>query len=129
MNERCWTLLGSRDPASGTWRVRLEHLVDGTPARVEADWSWTLSREESHGDVAGFYHTHPQGAGAGPSERDVRTMQAWCGALGKALLCLISEGDSAGSLQACLFENDENAGAPVASVAGSLDDVLTITER
>jgi proteasome lid subunit RPN8/RPN11 len=51
-----------------------------------------LAREERHGDVIGFLHTHP-GMAAVPSERDVRTMHAWCSAFGKPLLCLIKGAD------------------------------------
>lgn len=116
MNERCWTLLGSRDPETGIWRVKVHHLVTGVQASVEADWSWSLQREEVHGDVMGFSHTHPIGAGAYPSQRDVRTMQAWCSALGKPLLCLIVEEQKAESPQGYVFKNDEHDGEPVVSI-------------
>ena len=48
-----------------------------------------LAREEAHGDVHGFLHTHPVGSPA-PSQRDLRTMRAWTAAFGKPLLCLIT---------------------------------------
>jgi proteasome lid subunit RPN8/RPN11 len=48
-----------------------------------------LRREEQRQDVAGFYHTHPDGP-AVPSRRDVRTMRAWCSSFGKPLLCVIA---------------------------------------
>ena len=89
-NERCWVLVGSR--AGRTWCVARCRRSDGKPASVEADWAWTLSREERRGDVLGFVHTHPRGAGTTPSERDARTMRAWCSALGKPLLCIIADG-------------------------------------
>ena len=117
MNERCWTLLGSREDGSGTWRVMLHHLIVGEQTRVEADWSWTLSREENDGDVMGFYHTHPPGFGVQPSRRDIRTMQAWCSALGKPLLCLIAEEAEAGIPKGYVFAGDEQPGQPVASVS------------
>jgi hypothetical protein len=55
---------------------------------VRFDGPWVLRREEQHGDVVGFYHTHPDGP-AVPSRRDVGTMRAWCSSFGKPLLCLI----------------------------------------
>jgi hypothetical protein len=113
MNERCSTLLGSHNPESGTWRVGLQRGTVGEPTRVEADWAWTLAREEAHLDVVGFYHTHPSGAGTRPSPRDVRTMQAWCSALGKPLLCLIAEEGQPGEAQGFVFENDEHPGSRV----------------
>jgi proteasome lid subunit RPN8/RPN11 len=113
MNERCWTLLGSRDASSGTWRIELHHIVLGDQTRVEADWSWTLAREEADGDVMGFYHTHPQGIGTQPSKRDIRTMQAWCSALGKPLLCLIAEDPGARIPTGYVFESDEHRGLSV----------------
>ena len=78
----------------------------GEVASVAFDAAWVISREEERDDVVGFYHTHPSGAPE-PSRRDVRTMRAWCSALGKELLCLI---ESAGALAAFLFENDESKG-------------------
>ncbi len=47
-----------------------------------------MEREETKGDVVGFYHTHPSGMSA-PSQRDHRTMRAWVSSFGKSLLCLI----------------------------------------
>jgi hypothetical protein len=117
MNERCWTLLGHREAGSGTWRVRLNHLVEGEQTRVEADWSWTMCREENQEDVMGFFHTHPDGFGAQPSRRDIRTMQAWCSALGKPLLCLIAEESEPGIPRGYVFSGDEHPGQPVALVS------------
>jgi len=128
VNERCWTLLGSRDTASGTWRVRLQRSTAGESARVDADWAWTLGREESHGDVMGFCHTHPPGAGTDPSQRDVRTMQAWCSALGKPLLCLIAEEQAAERPQGFVFTDDEHAGVMVRSLDAGQDGELTAVE-
>jgi len=78
----------------------------GSPASVEFDAAWVLGREESRGDVVGFYHTHPCGQ-PGPSQRDLRTMRAWAGSFGKPLLCLI-ESDAA--LAAYQFDNDQSGG-------------------
>ena len=128
MNERCWTLLGSREAGSGSWRVRLHHLVVGGQTRVEADWSWALIREENQGDVVGFYHTHPDGFGAQPSRRDVRTMQAWCSALGKPLLCLIAEESEPGLPEGYVFSSDEHPGQPVASVSQQQTGIYLVRE-
>jgi hypothetical protein len=102
--EQCAVLIGRREGA--IWRAILEQAAVGRPAEVEFDWAWTLEREEARGDVAGFYHTHPAGPAA-LSSRDVRTMRAWVGSLGKPLLCLI---ESDGDLAAYLFATDEDPG-------------------
>jgi proteasome lid subunit RPN8/RPN11 len=85
--EQCWTLLGQN--RGRIWHCRRMRQTSGERASVHFDGSWVLNREEKHGDVVGFLHTHPDGP-ASPSERDVRTMRAWCGAFGKPLLCLIA---------------------------------------
>ena len=97
----------------GVWLVSRREPVSGSAASVEADWAWALSREETCGDVAGFWHTHPPGASLSPSERDGRTMRAWCSALGKPLLCLIAEGDTIGGQ---VFQDDAAEGQPVSAV-------------
>jgi proteasome lid subunit RPN8/RPN11 len=81
----------------------------GEPASVAFDAQWVLGREETKGDVIGFYHTHPCGS-PGPSQRDLKTMRAWCGSFGKPLLCLI---ESDGELAAYRFENDESDGVKI----------------
>ena len=78
----------------------------GSPADVEFDADWVLDREETRGDVVGFYHTHPSGQ-PNPSERDLRTMRAWAGSFGKPLLCLIQ---SDAALAAYQFDNDQSSG-------------------
>jgi len=75
----------------------------GQVSSVEFDAAWVLAREENHGDIVGFYHTHPGGPPA-PSRRDDRTMHAWVSALGKPLLCLI---ESEGKLAAFRYDSDE----------------------
>jgi proteasome lid subunit RPN8/RPN11 len=77
---------------------------------VHLDWEWTLAREERFGDVVGFWHTHPQGAGTQLSARDIRTMQGWVSALGKSLVCVIAEHRQ---VRAYVFENDTSQGRPV----------------
>lgn len=84
--------------------------ISGDPASVEADWRWTLSREEESGDIVGFTHTHPAGASTLPSDRDVRTMRVWCSALGKPLLCLIGGGDELDVPAGYVFDDDESDG-------------------
>jgi proteasome lid subunit RPN8/RPN11 len=72
--------------------------TSGKPASVEFDAAWALKREESHGDVVGFYHTHPAGV-IEPSVRDDRTMHAWVSSFGRPLLCVIeAEGVARGFL-------------------------------
>jgi proteasome lid subunit RPN8/RPN11 len=75
----------------------------GNPSSVDFDANWVLDREESGGDVVGFFHTHPPGV-PGPSERDNRTMRAWVGSFGKPLLCLI-EADR--KIRAYVYADDE----------------------
>ena len=110
MNEESWILLGGFDEDGQFWRVHLHRHIDGQPASVEADWEWALDQEETLANVAGFAHTHPPGMGTDPSARDIRTMQAWCSALGKPLLCIIWTGDEPGSAAAYVFQDDESAG-------------------
>jgi hypothetical protein len=116
LNERCWVLAGRYDAESHTWRVTAHREVSGRPSQVEADWAWALAREDERGDVVGFWHTHPAGAGRAPSPRDIRTMQAWCLALGKPLLCLISEEGRLGPPAAHLFVDEDDDGLPAGSV-------------
>jgi proteasome lid subunit RPN8/RPN11 len=71
-----------------------------------------LTREETLGDVIGFLHTHPDGPDT-PSDRDVRTMRAWCLAFGKPLLCLI---ESPAGLRGFRFDSDESRGVRLATV-------------
>lgn len=102
--EHCWTLLGVH--RGRIWLCRRERHVKGERVRVQFDGAWALKREETHGDVVGFLHTHPDGP-ASVSARDVRTMRAWCLAFGKPLLCVI---DSPEGLQGFHFDSDESAG-------------------
>lgn len=104
MIEQSRVLTGRRQ--DGAWRLRLRRPTAGGRAWVEADWAWALEREEAHGDVAGFYHTHP-GMTAVPSARDVATMRAWVSCFGKPLLCAI---EGAEGLRAYLFASDEDEG-------------------
>ena len=84
---------------------KLRRTVGG-PASVEFDGPAVLAREERHGDVVGFLHTHP-GSPAEPSPRDIATMQAWVSSFGKPLLCLIH---GTNGLAGFLFGSDESRG-------------------
>lgn len=108
--ERCWILLGRRQ--GRVWCARRVRPARGTRTRVGFDGLWVLRREECHGDVAGFYHTHPDGP-AYPSRRDVRTLRAWCSAFGKPLVCLIA---TPRGLTGFRFDGPASAGEPLAVV-------------
>lgn len=110
MTEQCWALIGGYDEDDGVWQVGLRRQISGQPASVEADWKWALAQEEEYGNLAGFAHTHPVGAGTSPSSQDIRTMQAWCSSLGKPLLCLIGEGENLVEPAAYVFEDDQGDG-------------------
>lgn len=116
MTEQCWALIGSYDQERRLWKLRLSRQTTGRPASVEADWRWALAREEEHGDLAGFAHTHPVGAGTTPSARDKKTMRAWCSALGKPLLCLIGEGEKLVNPASYVFDDDQSNGRPTKAV-------------
>ena len=115
MNEQCWALIGAYDQERKMWNIRLRQHISGQPSSVEADWHWALAHEEEFGNLVGFAHTHPLGAGTTPSARDIRTMQAWCIALGKALLCLIGEGLELVNPAAYLFEDDQSSGEEISA--------------
>lgn len=108
--EQCWVLLGER--RGRIWLCHRERQEEGERASVRFDGLWVLEREEAHGDVVGFLHTHPDGP-ASPSDRDLRTMRAWCLAFGKPLLCLI---DSPIGLCGYRFDDDESNGEPLAVI-------------
>jgi proteasome lid subunit RPN8/RPN11 len=119
--EQCWVLLGER--RGRIWLCRRERREEGARVSVRFDGLWVLEREETHGDVVGFLHTHPDGPAA-PSDRDVRTMRAWCLAFGKPLLCLI---DSPTGIRGYRFDNDESNGEPLAVVeAFTRGDVIGV---
>jgi len=102
--EQCWSLLGKR--RGRIWYCRRVRHSSGERASVRFDGVWVLQREETHGDVVGFLHTHPDGPAA-PSNRDLRTMRAWCSAFGKPLLCVIA---SPATLCGFRFDDDESPG-------------------
>jgi proteasome lid subunit RPN8/RPN11 len=110
LNEESAVLVGYR--RGHLWYGRLRQRQVGTPASVAFDGDWVLGREERHGDVIGFYHTHPPAHGK-PSARDVRTMRAWASCFGKPLLCVI-ESDSV--LTVTVFRSDEDEGERLGEV-------------
>jgi proteasome lid subunit RPN8/RPN11 len=67
---------------------KLIRWIVGGAEHVEFDPKWVLKREETKGDIAGFFHTHPPGSG-GMSAHDRRTMAAWAKSFGRPLLCAI----------------------------------------
>lgn len=77
---------------------------EGSPGQVSFDWEKIMEREDSHGDIVGFYHTHPSFPGT-PSSTDYATMGAWTLSLGRPLLCLIEGTDG---LNANWFKDDES---------------------
>jgi proteasome lid subunit RPN8/RPN11 len=79
---------------------------------VRFDGAWALQREEKHHDIVGFMHSHPDGPAA-PSQRDVRTMRAWCSAFGKPLVCLIASPEG---IRGYRFDDDEAVGKPLSLV-------------
>ena len=99
--EICCVLLG--EYRNGIWHAKLSWEKSGSHEAVEFDGRRVLEREERFGDVVGFYHTHPEGF-CQFSERDRRTMYAWCFSFGKPLICAI--GTSQG-VKAWLFEPEK----------------------
>ncbi|MBY0549018.1 MAG: Mov34/MPN/PAD-1 family protein [Candidatus Obscuribacterales bacterium] len=84
--EQSAVLLG--EYRSGIWLATMKWITQGTHDSVSFDWALVLTREEKHGDVLGFFHTHPAGHFV-PSQRDHKTMSSWVSCFGKPLLCLI----------------------------------------
>ena len=110
VNEASAVLVGHR--RGRIWYGRLRQRQVGSLVSVEFDWAWVLLREERLRDVLGFHHTHPAGL-TRPSGRDVRTMRAWVGCLGKPLLCVIESDDR---LAAYVFRTDGDDGQPLDEV-------------
>lgn len=108
--EQCWTLLGQH--RGRIWYCRRVRHSRGERTSVRFDAVWVLGHEETHGDVVGFLHTHPDGPAA-PSPRDVRTMRAWCSAFGKPLLCLIAAPDE---VRGYRFDDDASVGTALSLI-------------
>jgi len=109
--EVCCVLLG--EFSNGIWHAKLSWRKSGAHASVEFDGNRVMAREEECADVVGFYHTHPEGF-VEPSNRDNRTMRAWCFSFGKPLICAI--GTSAG-IKAWVFEPGIDAAEQCARAA------------
>ncbi len=108
--EQYGTLVGRR--RGRIWFTRRVQFCEGNATSVPFDGLGVLKREESRGDVLGFFHTHPDGPPL-PSKRDVRTMRAWCSAFGKPLLCVIASPEGLAGFR---FEDDGSSGAELAMV-------------
>ncbi len=108
--EQCWVLLGRR--RGRIWYCRRVRQSSGERTSVRFDAAWVLNREEQHGDVVGFLHTHPDGPTT-PSQRDVRTIRAWCSSFGKPLLCLIAVSEG---VRGYRFDDAESAGTELSMV-------------
>lgn len=74
------------------WAKSFEDDSEGTPGQVKFNPNLIMDREDSQGDIIGFYHTHPQWIGS-PSPTDYRTMSGWIVSFGRPLLCLIEGTD------------------------------------
>ena len=59
------------------------------PPRSRPTGAWALGREERDGDVAGFWHTHPPGAGPRPAARRADHAEPGARLFGKPLLCIM----------------------------------------
>lgn len=116
MNEQCWVLVGGID--GDLWWGEKAQLHEGSPASVAFDPNYAMKRDEQHGDVVGFIHTHPSFT-AHYSMRDDRTMKAWVLSLGKPLVCCILGTDG---LRAWWYLNDEDP--PVEYQAKSLRGIV-----
>lgn len=101
-NEQCWLLLGKR--WNKFWQGTKFYQGKGTPTRVNFDGSFVLEREETEGDVLGFYHTHPNLSNY-PSSIDDETMHGWVSCFGRPLLCAIK---GSNGLKFWLYFDDES---------------------
>jgi len=121
--EEYWTLVGTRRAAIWLAR-RIDHRT-GDAAAVRFDGGAVLRREEQRHDVLGFLHTHPD-CKPEPSNRDVRTMRAWCSAFGKPLWCVIA---SPAGLAGFRFDDDSSHGVAFAVVEVFPRGVVVGVER
>lgn len=101
-NEECHILLGRR--IGPFWFGRFVGYWQGKPSHVDFDPEFVESREDSHGDVVGFWHTHPA-TEASPSNTDYGTMGGWTVSFGRPMACVIQGVDG---LRAHWFVDDES---------------------
>jgi proteasome lid subunit RPN8/RPN11 len=109
--EECWFLYGVK--TKNYFIGFLVYHSAGSSGGVEFDW-----KKAMHPVLLGWYHTHPYGFGANPSETDKSTMSGWVRGRGQPLLCGIGcEGkknwfkffrDSEGNISRQLLEVDNN---------------------
>lgn len=95
-------LLTGRWLSDTLWIARGCFSTEGRPASVNFDAKSVIEQEKTHGNVLGFYHTHPH-MPATPSSIDYDTMNTWIDCLGKSLLCLI---EGANGLRIYHWENE-----------------------
>lgn len=91
-DEQCWLLLGNQNFWTAQYCRGKRVGIHRTTGLVSFDWQAVYDRQDTQGDVAGFFHTHPYRAGVHPSAQDIETMYAWANALGKPLVCVIHDG-------------------------------------
>jgi hypothetical protein len=101
-NEECHVLLGRT--IGHFWYGRFVGYWQGAPSHVDFDPKYVEDREDSHGDVVGFWHTHPV-THASPSSTDYKTMGGWTLSFGRPLVCTI---DGTDGLRAHWFLDDEH---------------------
>lgn len=77
--------------------------AEGSPGGVGFNHKVVMDRQVSHGDVVGFFHTHPSMPNS-PSHIDYNTMGGWASSFGKPLVCCIR---GANGLAAHWFVDDE----------------------
>lgn len=78
--EHYFTMVGRQDP-TGNYTVDLiDNQSQGNAGMVEFDTEQVIQRHMEHGDVVGWFHTHPPGA-HGMSQMDVRCFTGWVIAL------------------------------------------------
>lgn len=78
--EDYFTLVGERE-GNIIRCTAIGHESQGLRSKVEFTWRACWDRHVSHGDVVGWFHTHPPGA-HGMSGMDENTFQSWLVALG-----------------------------------------------
>jgi proteasome lid subunit RPN8/RPN11 len=81
VQEEYFTMVGSRQD-DGTIRCSvIDYESQGLAGTVSFDWSKCLERHRTHGDVIGWFHTHPPGA-QNLSGQDVKSFRSWTVTLG-----------------------------------------------
>lgn len=100
-NEVYLALVGGR--MGRFWWGKGQWPREGQPAQVSFDHKKVMEQEERHGNIVGFFHTHPKFK-ATPSSTDYATMDGWTTCFGKPLACCIEGTDG---LKAHWFFDDE----------------------